>query len=172
MKLKNSKRIMIIGSGGSGKSTLARKLSAIIKLPVIHLDTEFWNDNWVETPKEKWDLEVSEFVKRDTWIIDGNYGRTMDIRIERADTIIFLDVNNWVCLFSAIKRWLTHLGKTRPDMAPGCKEKIDLEFIKWIYNFPRNGRIDILKRLNICKDKNCMIFKSRKEVKEFLKNFD
>ncbi|MEG0691798.1 MAG: DNA topology modulation protein [Oscillospiraceae bacterium] len=171
MDLTSAKRIMVIGSSGSGKSTFSRQLSDRLKLPVIHLDKEYWRQNWVETPKEEWQSKQLEFVERDTWIIDGNYGGTMDIRIKRADTIIFLDINKWVCLYSAVKRWLTHIGKVRPDMGEGCKEKIDMEFILWIYHFPKKGRVRTINLIEQYKDKNCLILKTRKEVKQFWREY-
>lgn len=166
--LANSKRIMIIGCAGSGKTTFAVALSAIVKIPVIHLDKEWWQPNWVETPKDEWHAKQTEFVKEDTWIIDGDYGRSMNIRLERADTIIFLDMNNWVCIYSALKRFVTNIGKVRFDMGAGCKESMDFKFIKWIYNYPKNGRVRNYKRLKEQKDKRIIVLKSRKEVRKWL----
>jgi adenylate kinase family enzyme len=83
------KRIAIIGSCGAGKSTLARQMGTILGLEVIHLDSFFWKPGWVETPRVEWRSTVENLVKRETWIIDGNYGSTFDIRLEAADTIVF-----------------------------------------------------------------------------------
>lgn len=168
MSLENSKRIMVIGSGGSGKSTLAVKISKIVGIPVIHLDKLYWH-NWVAAEKDEWISLQNELIKAKSWIIDGNYGGTMDIRLENADTIIFLDINRWVCIYSAIKRWITHIGKVRPDMGDGCNEAIDMEFLRWIYEFPQKGRVNIIEKLERYKAKNIIVIKSRKEIKKWLK---
>jgi len=110
------KRIILIGSGGSGKSTLARQLGAKLKLKVYHLDALFWKPNWVGVPKNEQRKIQNELVKNETWIIDGNYGGTMDIRLNAADTIIFLDVHRTICVYRVFKRMLQYRNKTRPDM--------------------------------------------------------
>lgn len=83
------KKIAIIGSGGSGKSTLARDLGEILYIEVLHLDSLFWKPNWVGVPKVEQKKVQHELIKREEWIIDGNYGGTIDIRLNAADTIIF-----------------------------------------------------------------------------------
>lgn len=168
MDLKNSKRIIIIGSGGSGKSTLAKKLGIMTGIPVIHLDKEFWKPNWVETPRDEWIEKQNNLIKDKEWIIDGNYGRTMELRFIVADTVIFLDINRWICIFRAIERWVTNIGKTRTDMGEGCPEKIDFEFLKWIYSFPNKGRKKILSLVNKYSCKNIIILKNRKEINALL----
>jgi adenylate kinase family enzyme len=130
------RRIAIIGSGGAGKSTLARRLGEITGLPVIHLDREFWRPGWTETPKPEWRSRVEELVEGDGWIIDGNFGGTMEIRLAAADTVVFLDFPRVLCTFRAIKRAVTYRNRTRPDMGPGCNEKFDLEFLRWVWQFP------------------------------------
>ena len=162
------KRIMIIGSPGSGKSTFARKLSQITQLPLIHLDKEFWKDGWIETPRQEWIKKQKQLILGDEWIIDGNYGGTMDIRLEKADTIICFKLSRTVCLLSYFKRVITNIGKVRADMPEGCPEKFDFEFMKYIWNFPKvSGKtnIDVIEKN---KDKQIIVFKSRKESQQFL----
>lgn len=165
--MNNAKRIIIIGSSGGGKSTLARQLGDITGLPVIHLDKEFWNPNWVETPKDVWQEKVKELLKGGQWIIDGNYGGTMKIRAEAADTIIYLDFNRFICFYRVLKRRIQNQGKTRPDMREGCKEKIDLEFLWWVWTYPKK-KPGIEKLLADLEGKDVVILKSRKEVDIFL----
>ena len=162
------RRIMIIGSPGSGKSTFAKELSKITQLPLIHLDKEFWKDGWIETPRQEWVEKQKQLILGDEWIIDGNYGGTMDIRLEKADTIICFKLSRRVCLLSYYKRVITNIGKVRSDMPEGCPEKFDFEFMKYIWNFPKaSGKtnIDVLEKN---KDKQIIIFKSRKESQQFL----
>lgn len=117
-------RILVIGSAGSGKSTLSQRLSEQLQLPVIHLDKYYWKPNWVPTPNEDWDKFVLGTTNRDQWIMDGNYTRTLDLRLKRADTVIFLDLSKWLCLYRIIKRRIKYHRKTRADLNEGCPEKL------------------------------------------------
>ncbi len=163
-------KISIIGSGGSGKSTLARQLGDILKIPVYHLDALYWKSNWTPTPLEEWETIQEALVQEESWIMDGNYSNTMRIRFQAADTIIFMDYPTWLCLWRVLKRRWTYRGKTRPDMGEGCTEKIDLEFLSWIWNYRKTRRPGILKKLEGLKSqKNVLIFTSQKQVSTFLK---
>ncbi len=142
------KRIVIIGSGGSGKSVLARELGDILGIPVVHLDAVYWRPGWMEPPKEEWHNKVAELTRGDCWIIDGNYGGTMEVRFQAADTIVFLDLPRILCLWRVIKRRFQYLGRQRPDMAPGCPEKVDWMFLKWIWRYPTIQRLEVVELLN------------------------
>lgn len=163
------KRILIIGCSGSGKSTLAARLGEITGMPVIYLDSEFWNAGWIEMPQDEWRAKVPQLLKGDAWVADGHYNGTLDIRLKRANTVIVLDFNKFVCLYGAIKRFLQNHGRTRPDMAEGCPEKIDWEFVCWIWNFNRKERPVMMKKLANFGG-NVIILKTRKQVNEFLYN--
>ena len=132
------KRILVIGSPGAGKSTFAARLGNILDLPVIHLDKEFWQPGWVETPRDIWRERVRKLVEPGTWIIDGTYDRTLDIRLRRADTVLFLDYPRYLCIWRIAKRVLTTFGRVRFNMATGCREKLDLGFFKWTWNYRRD----------------------------------
>lgn len=163
------KKVAIIGSGGAGKSTLARQLSEKIGIPVYHLDAILWKPNWVMTSKTEQRMIQNELITRESWIIDGNYGSTLDIRLNAADTIIYLDLPRTVCLYRAIKRRFQYRNRTRPDMAADCKEKLDMEFLKWIWNYPKVKRPAILAMLKeLSSKKKVIILSSRKEIKRFI----
>ncbi|MFS0562883.1 DNA topology modulation protein [Terribacillus sp. 179-K 1B1 HS] len=163
------KKIAIVGSGGSGKSTLARKLGQIVHMEVWHLDAILWKPGWTLTPRKEQEQIQSQLVSRDTWIIDGNYNGTLDIRLKAADTIIFLDMPRILCLYRVLKRRMMHHNRSRPDMQEGCKEKIDMEFLKWVWQFPADKRQNLLDKLaQLEQDKHIIILKSRREVKRFL----
>jgi adenylate kinase family enzyme len=163
------KKVIIIGSGGSGKSTLARRLGKSLKIDVYHLDALFWKPNWVGVPKNEQRKIQKDLVKKDEWIIDGNYGGTLEIRFNAADTIIFLDIHRTICVYRTFKRMLQYRNQTRPDMGEGCNEKFDLNFIKWIWKYPKTKRPEILKRIEqLCENKTIIILKSPKEVRRFL----
>ena len=142
-------RVAVIGSGGAGKSTLAVELGARTGLPVIHLDREFWRPGWQPTPDDVWEARVGELVQGDRWIIDGNYGGTMPIRFERADTVVFLDLPRALCLLSVIWRSIRHRRTPRPDMSEGNPEKLDPAFLQWIWNYPRKNRPGVLRQLEL-----------------------
>ncbi len=163
------KRIIIIGSGGAGKSTLARQLGEILQIEVLHLDKLYWQPNWIEPPKDEWQKMVAEFLKKDSWVMDGNFGGTMEMRLEACDTAIFLDFPRTVCLYRILKRWAKYYNTNRPDMSEGCNEKVDLRFLGWIWNFKKTTTPKIEERLKkVENDKNIIRLKSPKEVQNFL----
>lgn len=164
-------RVMLIGSGGAGKSTLARQLGETTGLPVVHLDAHFWKPGWVSTPNDEWDETVAELVAGERWILDGNYGRTMEMRFARADAVVFMDYSRWLCCYRAVKRRVQFGGRSRPDMAAGCEEKIDREFLKWIWDYPATRRPGILARLEELRDegKRVVVLRSPRETRRFLR---
>jgi len=143
------KRILIIGSCGAGKSKLTKDLGGILKLPVIHLDTHYWKPGWVQTPTQEWKQIVEELISGNEWIMDGNYGGTLTQRLEAADAVIFLNYSRYLCLLRVLNRQFL---RQRVDPIPGCYEKMDFEFIKWIWNYPRKSRPRIMKILDECGD--------------------
>jgi adenylate kinase family enzyme len=136
-------RILLIGCSGGGKSTLARALGATLGIPVIHLDVLFWKPGWVESSYEEFRPRVEAAAER--WIIDGNFSRTFDIRMPRADTIVWIDQPRWLCLWRAFRRSLTQFGRVRADLAPGCPEQFDPKFYAYIWNFKRQNNAEIEK---------------------------
>src|SRR3954470_17949621 len=162
------KKILVIGSGGAGKSTFASRLGAILKLEVIHLDSLYWSAGWLEMPKDQWRTTVEELLKKDAWIMDGNYGGTLPARLEACDAVIFLDISRVLCLWRVLKRRALYRRASRPDMAEGCPEKIDWEFIKWIWDYPRKRRPAILEKLQaLSHSKTIIVLKSQTEVENF-----
>lgn len=141
------KRVLVIGSGGAGKSTFARRLGAVTGLPVVHLDAHYWQAGWVATPDPDWRATVAELIAGEEWILDGNYGGTLDARLESCDTVVFLDVPRLVCLFRVVKRWLGLRGRARPDVGRGCPERLTWEFVRWVWDYPARRRPDVLARL-------------------------
>jgi adenylate kinase family enzyme len=162
-------RVSIVGSAGSGKSTLARRLGEITGLPVIHIDTLFWLPGWVSRPDVELDALLLQEVVKDRWIIDGNYSRTLPARLAAADTVIWLDFGRPTCLWRAVKRRILYHGRSRPDMTAGCQEKIDLEFLLWIWRYPARSRARTAERLaGLDGDKTVLRFRRPHEADRWL----
>lgn len=161
-------KIMIIGSPGSGKSTLAKKLNEILDIPVYHLDAYFWKPGWQAIKRSELVRLQEAFIKKDRWIIDGNYSATMDIRLKACDTVIFLNYSTLRCLYGIVKRRVQYHKKTRPDMGKDCPEKIDLDFFIWVALFKKDKLPAIQKRLNETNNVKRLEFTSPKQTDTFL----
>ena len=163
---------MIIGCCGAGKSTLAQQLHRKTGLPLIHLDQHYWKPGWVESEKTDWQARSRKLANQDRWIIDGNYGGTMDIRLERADLIVFLDRTRWICTYRILGRTLFSFGKSRTDMAEGCAERFNWEFLVYTFTFWDRKRPNLLAKLESWKSKKQVVqLKSEKDIKTFLAQF-
>jgi adenylate kinase family enzyme len=163
------KKVLVIGSGGAGKSTLARDLGTLLNIDVIHLDALYWHPGWIETPRAEWRKLIEELLRRDAWIIDGNYSNTFDLRLEACDTVIFLDIARVICLWRVLKRAILYRGRTRPDMAEGCHERLDLGFIRWVWRYKSGTRPRMIEALRqLPQSKQVIWLRSQAEVKRFL----
>jgi len=140
-------RVLVIGSGGSGKSSLARELGRKLALPVVHLDAVYWRAGWQAMETDEWARAVRDLSSAPAWVMDGNYGGTMELRLARCDTVIFLDLPRVQCLWRILRRWIRYRGRTRPDLAPGCPEQMSWEFIAWVWSYPATRRPGVLRRL-------------------------
>ena len=132
-----SRRGRIIGSSGAGKSTLSCVLADRLRLPAIHLDQLFWQPGWQKSDHAAFLARVAEAVAAPRWVMDGNFANTLDLRLPRVDTVLWLDYGRLTCLWRVAKRTLAHLGRVRPDMADGCPERWDLAFLAYIWSFRR-----------------------------------
>lgn len=163
------KRVLIIGSGGAGKSTLARRLGEKTGIEVVHLDRLYWKPGWVKTGKEEWFEIVRDAIGKESWIMDGNFGGTFEMRAEAADTIILLDMPRLVCIYRIFKRWIMYRDRSRPDMAPGCPEKVDWEFFMWVWGYPKRSKPEKEHLLNrVANEKRIVRLRSNEEIREFL----
>ncbi|HEX8841420.1 MAG TPA: topology modulation protein [Sphingomicrobium sp.] len=162
-------RVLVIGSPGSGKSTFATELARRTALPLIHLDQQFWNAGWVETPKAAWSAKLAELVAGDRWIIDGNYGGSLELRLARADTVIDLQFPPWVCIWRILRRVITSRGRVRSDMAAGCPEQFNFEFLLYTATFPFTARRRTLAKVSRF-DGEIIRLRSSAEVRNFLQS--
>ena len=139
-------------------------------VPVYHLDALYWQPGWIPSSKDYFDKELIKNLSKDEWIVDGDYGRTLDLRLKHADTIIYLDMPRYLSLYRVLKRRIKYHGKTRPDMNTGCPERLDRNFINWVWNYKKNQRPAILLKLGKLKEgKTVIILKNKLEIKRFTK---
>ncbi len=135
-------KIAVIGYSGSGKSTVSKRLGEVYGIPLLHLDTVQFCPGWQERNREEARAIAAEFMQQDDWVIDGNYrGFFQEERLEQADRILFLNLSRAACLIRAVRRYVRYRGTTREDMAAGCQEKMDREFLWWILYKGRTGPI-------------------------------
>lgn len=134
------RRVMIVGCAGAGKTTLARRLAEASGLPLVHLDFHYWRPGWQLPDLEDWRKRVCALAGASEWIMDGNYSNTYDVRMPRADTLIWLDYPRSVCLRRVLLRTLTGYGRTRSDLPESCPERFDLAFLRYVWNFPDKYR--------------------------------
>ncbi len=156
------KKVVIIGCPGAGKSTFARKLAAKTGLPLYYLDMIWHKADRTVVGRDVFDRQLDNLVKKDEWIIDGNYARTLPVRLAYCDTVFFFDLPLEVCIEGVKSR----LGKERVDM-PWVDNELDPEFLQWILDFPRNVVPEIENHLNSF-DKTIIRFHSREEADKFL----
>ena len=133
-------RIAVIGCSGGGKSSLARALGAKLGLPVVHLDRCFWLPGWKERDYPSFRVELAAALSGGRWIADGNFSRVTDLHLGGAQLIVWVDQPPWLCIRRVLARAIGGRGRTRPDMADGCPEKIDVAFLLYIWNWNRRAR--------------------------------
>ncbi|MEH7236807.1 topology modulation protein [Bacillus sp. JJ1562] len=162
------KKIMVIGiSAGVGKSTFAQQLGNKMGIDVYHLDSYFWKPGWVEASHEEFTEAQERILAKGSWIIDGNYSNTFELRTKQADTIVYLELPRYQCLYRVLKRYVKHIGKKRADL--GCTEKIDWEFIKFIWTTYKPRIHKMQERLNrLSKEKTVIILRGTKEINGYI----
>ncbi len=159
-------KVIVIGCPGSGKSTFSRALHELTGLPLYHLDLLNWNSDKTTVDKKVFIEKLKNVIAQDSWIIDGNYGSTIELRLKECDTVFFLDYPVDVCIDGVKSRQ----GKTRSDM-PWTETEDDEEFLEFIKNYNSQSRPIVLNLLEQYSKKEIVVFKSREEADKYLKNF-
>ena len=161
-------KISIIGGPGSGKTTLSNILSKEYNLPVTHIDGIHHLKDWQIRDKSERDKIILDIVSKDKWIIDGTYKDTLKQRLENSDFIIWLDYSTFTQLKGVIKRYLKNPGKEKPEI-PGCKERLKLEFVKYVFYYNKRKRHFIEDTIKTIDKNKVLIFKNQKHLNKWLK---
>jgi adenylate kinase family enzyme len=164
------KRVLVLGCCGSGKTTFADRLGALTGLPVVHLDRLYWKPGWTEPSREEFEAILQRALSADEWIMDGNYSRTLPMRLDRCQQVVYFDFPRLICLKGILKRYIQNRGTQRHDIGDGCPEKMDWAFIKYTWNFKKvSGLRDkaLINSLGI----PAVILRSRRDETRFLEAF-
>ncbi len=164
-------KISVLGYSGSGKSTLARKLAEHYGTDVLHLDTVLYLPDWKRRELDEQKSIVEDFLDtHEEWVIDGTYSKlSFERKLEEADQIIMLLFPRLTCLARVIRRYRRYRGSSRPDMAEGCNEKLDLKFILWILFLGRNKAIrDRYREVQIKYPEKTVVVKNQKQLDTFM----
>ena len=164
-------KIVIIGCGGAGKSTLARALGDKLDLPVVHLDKLFWRPGWDPVSREEFDVLHSRALAGEKWILDGNFSRTLKLRLQYADHVILMNYPTLVCVFRILKRVIINRGKTRDDMTEGCNERLDISFLKYVRGFKKKRLPQMLETLQNSSVPVTQI-RNKRELKQFISSIE
>jgi len=169
--IKNINKISIIGGPGTGKSTLSNNLGKVLNLPVYHIDGLHYLENWQIRDKNERDQIILDTIKNSKWIMDGTYHSTLEMRVQNSDMIIFLDFSMIARLKGILSRYFKNSNKEKPEI-PGCKEQLNLEFIKFTINWNKTKGKTINSVLEKYTNKKILVFKNRKSLnKWYEKNF-
>ncbi|MDO9628461.1 MAG: hypothetical protein Q7I99_01055 [Acholeplasmataceae bacterium] len=163
-------KILVIGYSSSGKSTFSKRIGNVYNIPVLHIDKIFFSPNWVERDKTQVEQEIREFMKSDSWIIDGLYRNQARERFEIADQIFIFDFNRFKCLYGAVVRRVKFHNQIRDSIAEGCKERLNFSFIWWILFGGRKKESKVLlKSIQTTYHNKVIVFKNRKQTNNYLK---
>ena len=162
------KRVLVVGNGGAGKSTFARRFGEHFDLPTVHLDHLFWKPGWEMVANGDFDEQLRTELSRDLWVIEGNYLRTLPQRLERADTVVFLDMPRLLCARRILLRRLRAEG----EQAPGCPQRVDFEFLRHVFlDFYRDTRPDLLEMKQLYERRlNWLTLARAADVEAFFEN--
>ena len=168
MNFKNINKISLIGGPSTGKSTLAENMGRKLNLPIIHMDGINYDPGWVQVDKEKRDNIIRKHISEPKWLMEGTYTSTLKERLEKSDLVIFLDYSTATKLKGIFQRTIEYRGKERKDI-PGCKEKMEWDFVKFTLQWNKKKRGKIVQTLNELEKEKVIIFKNRRQLNKWYK---
>lgn len=158
------KRAVVIGCSGSGKSVFSRKLRDVTGLTLYYLDMIWHKPDGTNISRKEFDKQLDSIISRDSWIIDGNYQRTLETRIKACDTVFLFDLPTEICIEGALSR----IGKKREDM-PWFENELDPEFRQWIESFRANQLPEVYRLLEKYKNnREIVVFRTREQADKFI----
>lgn len=168
--LRTANRILIIGCSGSGKSTLAQALAGLLGLPYVSMDRDvFWLPGWTQRPRNEALGIVEDVVAQPRWIMDGTSPGTLPLRLPRTGIVLWMRPPRHVSLYGVISRWFRFRGRTRPEMAENCPERLTLEFLSYVWNFEKTESPEIEQKLaDYGPDVPVLLIRSRAETTNLL----
>ncbi len=166
-------KIAVIGYSASGKSTFSKKLSAHYNIPVLHIDTIYFDENMTINDRKVTEGRIFDMMKKDHWIIDGTYRYLAQNRLEQADHIFLFNFGRWTCFFGLLSRYFKYRKQQRDTMALGNPERIDPSFVKWIlWDGRKKDTKQLFKYYTETYQQKITIFKKRNDVKKYLQSID
>lgn len=168
--IRRANRILVMGCSGGGKSTLSQQIAARFGLAYVSIDRDvLWLPGWVERDKQEQRAIIVAKVQEERWILDGTNPSTFDVRLPRADFVIWVRMPRLLCIWGAISRWVKWMGRTRPEMAPGCIEKVDWQFLRFIWTFEEKFAPRVLAGLlRYGSDVPILQLSSRRQMRQLL----
>ncbi|MFB9952691.1 AAA family ATPase [Rhizobium puerariae] len=169
-KVRHAQRIMVVGCSGGGKSTLSQKVARRFGLAYISIDRDVvWLPGWKQRGRDEQRRRIEELIGQERWIMDGTNPSTFDIRVPRSDIVIWVRMPRRVCVWGILSRWARYIGRTRPEMAPGCPERVSWEFFRFVWTFERRFAWRIVEGLEAhAGGKPVLMLKSRAEMRDLL----
>jgi len=161
-------RISIIGGAGTGKTTLSNILSEKYNIPATHIDGIHHLKNWKVRDKAERDKIILDIVEKEKWIIDGTYKDTLKQRLENSDLIIWLDYSTFAQIKGILKRFFKHPGQEKPEI-PGCNERLNLEFLKYVINYRKKKRHFVVNTIENIDKSKVITFTKQKDLNKWLK---
>lgn len=168
--IRGGDRFLVVGCSGGGKSTLSRRIADHCGLSYISIDRDIlWLPGWVQRERGAQRRIIETLIAGDRWIMDGTNPSTFDIRVPRSDLVIWIRMPRYLCVWGILSRWARNYGRTRPDMAPGCREKMDLEFFQFVWTFEKRFAWRIVEGLERHgRDTPLLVVKSRRDMRDLL----
>jgi adenylate kinase family enzyme len=164
-------RVLVMGCSGSGKSTFARALAKKLALPFVSIDGIYWQPGWQEPNLDVFSLKMTRETEKPAWVMDGNYMTrgAGEFRRARAEAVFWFDLPRWICMASVIARSARTYGAVRPEMAPGCPEKFDLTFWRYVWTYRSEQRPKLVAYLDALRsDQRLVRFTARPQADRFL----
>ncbi|MBQ8641836.1 MAG: AAA family ATPase [Clostridia bacterium] len=161
-------RILIIGTNGCGKTTMAKEMASRLDLPLVHLDSLYWKDNWTPSGRDEFRQALAPELTKPRWILDGNMISTFGERLPYADTVVWLDFPAIQGALGCLKRSLQNLGRSRDDMGPNCPERVDWKFIFSVLQYNRKNTPRFRQMLAGYPSLTVIRLTNRREVRAFL----